>query len=173
MPEEVREAYLEVRRRGTRELVTVIEVLSPTNKRPGSTGRAEYLAKRRTVLLSAAHLAEVDLLRGGERMPTAEPLPAADYSLLVSRALRRPMAEVWPFTRRDPIPSPWLAMTRMPCWTCRRSSRRSTTRRATTNRWTSRTEPCRRCGKPTWPGRSRCSPSTAHDPELAERGAAR
>jgi hypothetical protein len=35
MPEEVREAYLEVWLVETREVVTVLEILSPTNKRPG------------------------------------------------------------------------------------------------------------------------------------------
>lgn len=104
MPEEVRESYLEVRRRDTRAIVTVIEVLSPTNKRPGSTGREEYLAKRRAVLASRTHLVELDLLRGGERMPTTEPLPPADYYLTVSRATRRPLAGVWAFTIRDPVP---------------------------------------------------------------------
>ena len=46
MPEEIRERFLEVRHRDTRELVTVVEVLSPTNKRAGSEGRREYLRKR-------------------------------------------------------------------------------------------------------------------------------
>src|SRR5438132_494647 len=73
VPEEIREPYLEIRRTGTREVVTVIELLSPTNKRPNSDGLREYLAKRGTVLRSGAHLVEIDLLRSGRRLETVEP----------------------------------------------------------------------------------------------------
>ena len=38
LPEEVRETYLEVRLWETHQVVTVIEVLSPTNKHPGWKG---------------------------------------------------------------------------------------------------------------------------------------
>ncbi|MCS6860892.1 MAG: DUF4058 family protein [Abditibacteriales bacterium] len=105
MPEEVRELYLEVRLRETHEVVTVIEVLSPDNKRTGSDGRREYLAKREIVLKSPAHLIEIDLLRGGTRLPMARPLPPADYYVFVHRSQRRPMADVWHFTLRDPMPT--------------------------------------------------------------------
>jgi Protein of unknown function (DUF4058) len=47
------------------ELVTVIEVLSPTNKRTGKD-RDEYKAKQAELLASDVHLLEIDLLRGGE-----------------------------------------------------------------------------------------------------------
>ena len=87
------------------EVVTVIEVLSPGNKRPGSDGRREYLNKRETVLRSPAHLLELDLLRGGERLPTIEALPRADYYAFVCRARRRPLAEVYPWTLYQPLPS--------------------------------------------------------------------
>src|SRR5688572_12965302 len=40
-----KQTYLEVRDRHNRDLVTVIEVLSPSNKRPGGD-REQYLAKR-------------------------------------------------------------------------------------------------------------------------------
>lgn len=45
MPEVVRQAYLEIREVATSEVITVIEVLSPTNKGPGE-GRRTYEAKR-------------------------------------------------------------------------------------------------------------------------------
>jgi len=104
MPEEVKEVFLEVRLRQTHEVVTVIELLSPANKRAGSKGREEYLAKREAVLLSRAHLAEIDLLRRGSRMPTTKPPPPCDYLALVSRVRRRPTAEVWTFTMRQRLP---------------------------------------------------------------------
>lgn len=105
MPERKREAFLIIRERETMEVVTVIEVLSPDNKRPGADGRREYLRKRETVLESDAHLIELDLLRGGERLPTVEPLPPADYYAFVSRAHRRPKVEVYPWTLRQPLPT--------------------------------------------------------------------
>lgn len=103
-PERLREPFLEIRRRDGREVVTVLEVLSPSNKRAGSTGRREYLSKRQAVLESRAHLVELDLLRGGERLPMAVPLPAGDYCVIVSRAERRPIADVWPFTLKHRLP---------------------------------------------------------------------
>ena len=49
------ETYLEIRDRKDRALITVIELLSPTNKKPGPD-RDQYLTKRANVLRSAAHL---------------------------------------------------------------------------------------------------------------------
>lgn len=52
----------------TRELrlVTVIELLSPTNKEAGSKGWELYRRKQEEILRSDVHLVEIDLLRGGE-----------------------------------------------------------------------------------------------------------
>src|SRR4051794_2812519 len=94
--------YLEIRDRRGRELVTVIELLSPSNKRSGAD-REQYLTKRRELLRSPAHLVEIDLLRGWTPMP-AEDRPAGDYSVLVSRAERRPAADFWPIRLRDRLP---------------------------------------------------------------------
>src|SRR6202011_1559181 len=94
--------FLEVRDRQGRELVAVIELLSPSNKRPGED-REQYLAKRRELLRSPAHLVEIDLLRGGPPMPL-EDRPVCDYSVLVSRAERRPVAAFWPLRLRDRLP---------------------------------------------------------------------
>ncbi|MBI4618536.1 MAG: DUF4058 family protein [Planctomycetes bacterium] len=104
IPEERRETYLVLRERETLEVVTVIEVLSPTNKRHGSDGQKEYMKKREEVLRSASHLVEIDLLRGGERLPTLEPLPAGDYHAFVSRAKRRPRVQVYSWTLKDRLP---------------------------------------------------------------------
>ncbi|MFQ4136979.1 DUF4058 family protein [Nodosilinea sp. PGN35] len=102
MPEEVRESYLEIRQIGTGQVVTVLEVLSPKNKRPGE-GRTQYLTKRLKVLESQSHLVEIDLLRGGESLPMAGGV-ASDYRILISRAQRRPQAELYPFNLRQAIP---------------------------------------------------------------------
>lgn len=104
----VEEIYLTIRSRENDVVVTVIELLSPTNKL-SRDGRTEYLNKRNTVLHSEANLVEIDLLRGGKRLPTVEPLPKGDYYAFVTRAERRPTVEVysWPLERRLPkIPIP-------------------------------------------------------------------
>jgi hypothetical protein len=104
IPERERERFLAIRERESLEVVTVIEVLSPGNKRPGSDGRREYLRKREAVLLGPAHLVELDLLRGGKRLPTVEPLPPADHYAFVSREPRRPRADVYRWSLRQRLP---------------------------------------------------------------------
>ncbi len=93
-----REAYLEIRDRHAQELVAVLELLSPSNKR-GGPDRDQYLAKRGQVLAGSAHLVEIDLLRGGEPMPSRD-RPACTYSVLVSRVEERPLAGFWPLGLR-------------------------------------------------------------------------
>jgi len=104
VPDRVRETYLEVRGVDERDVVTVIEVLSPTNKRSGE-GRRLYLDKRRTVFGTLTSLVEIDLLRSGERMPVGGARPDCDYSILVSRSWRRPSAHLVPFGVRDRVPA--------------------------------------------------------------------
>jgi hypothetical protein len=96
------ESFIEIRDRRSRQVVTVIELLSPTNKNPGPN-REQYLAKRGRILNGDTNLVEIDLLRGGPRMPM-EPAPECDYLVLVSRAARWPAAGVWPVQLRDPLP---------------------------------------------------------------------
>ena len=98
-----RDTFVEVRDRNDRRLVTVIEILSPANKKPGRD-RDAYLAKRDEYLRSEAHLIEIDLLRGGPRMPI-EGAPASDYLVLVSRAGLRPDVDLWPVQLDDPLPT--------------------------------------------------------------------
>ncbi len=95
-------AFVEIRDRRSRELVTVVELLSPSNKRPGPD-REQYLAKREQILGSSAHFVEIDLLRGGRPMPLADH-PDCDYSVLVSRVEDRPDAGFWPIRLRDRLP---------------------------------------------------------------------
>ena len=88
----------------TEELVTAVEILSPANKRPGSRGRDDYLAKRQEILVSDAHLLEFDLLRGGERPPLAKPVPIAPYYVVLSRVDQRPRVAVWPVPLAERLP---------------------------------------------------------------------
>jgi hypothetical protein len=95
-------SYLEIRDREDWRLVTVIELLSPANKCAGPD-REQYLAKRAQLLHSTVHFVELDLLRGGPRMPLQN-LPDCDYYALVSRVEKRPTAELWPVRLREPMP---------------------------------------------------------------------
>ena len=103
MPEETREGYLEIREVGTGDVITVVEILSPKNKRAGK-GREAYERKRQKLLLSATHLIEIDLLRRGKPMPMQGKIQG-DYRILVSREERRPRADLYAFTLREEIPS--------------------------------------------------------------------
>ncbi len=96
------ERYLEIRDVTTGAVVTVIEVLSPKNKRSGE-GRNQYLTKRTKVLNSQSHLIEIDLLRGGEPLPVNHD-QVSDYRVLVSRVDQRPLAQLYPFNLRDSLP---------------------------------------------------------------------
>jgi hypothetical protein len=103
--DQVHEARVEIVDRLSRAVVTVIEILSPTNKLNGSYGRESYQGKRREVLSSASHLIEIDLLRAGLRMFIQEPPPAFDYVVHVSRAegIQR-RATFWPIPIQSPLP---------------------------------------------------------------------
>ncbi|MGH7138207.1 MAG: DUF4058 family protein [Pirellulales bacterium] len=98
-----RESWLEIRDRRDRRVVTVIELLSPTNKRRGPD-RDAYLSKRNGILASRTHLVEIDLRRGGER-PSLPPLPDCDYYVFISRYEARPRIGFWPIGLRDPLPT--------------------------------------------------------------------
>jgi hypothetical protein len=102
IPEAVPHVSIEIRDAANRQLVTAIEILSPTNKR--GEGRTEYLSKRRRLLLSTAHLLEIDLLRQGLRVPMQQPLPTAEYFIFLSRAENRPITGVWPVLLSQSLP---------------------------------------------------------------------
>jgi hypothetical protein len=78
------------------KLITLIEIVSPSSKRPG-VDRRTYLQKQKEVLDSDANLIEVDLLRAGDRLlanlslqdRVAQLGPPPDYLVLVNRAWQR------------------------------------------------------------------------------------
>ena len=102
-PAPVRITYLLIRRAPDDRVVTVVEILSPSNKLPGR-GRADYVRKREDILASPVNLVEIDLLRVGEPMPLTTPVPHCHYSILVSREQWRPSARLFPFMVCDSIP---------------------------------------------------------------------
>ena len=103
LPDEIRETYLEIRSTAEDRVVTVVELLSPTNKRPGES-RRRYEEKRLAIFGSRTHLVEIDLLRAGEPMPMDGCPPDVAYRILISRAERRPQADLLVFGVREPIP---------------------------------------------------------------------
>jgi hypothetical protein len=101
--DEVRLSYLEIRRLQDRRLVTVIEMLSPSNKYAGGD-RQKYLQKRRDIFATDVHLVEIDLLRGGPRLPL-DGMPDCDYCALVGRATERPKVGIFPIGLRERLPT--------------------------------------------------------------------
>ena len=99
--DELRQRYLEVIRVSNREVVAVIELLSPSNKT--TPGRQAYKAKRNQVFHSLTHLVEIDLLRAGRPLPVIGDVPASHYRILVAGS-RRTNAELYVFSMRQPIP---------------------------------------------------------------------
>ncbi|HUE71747.1 MAG TPA: DUF4058 family protein [Pirellulaceae bacterium] len=101
---EERENFVEIRDLDNQEaLVTCIEVLSPSNKRPGTSGWYEYERKRSLFFQGAANFVEIDLLRGGQRHAMKGRWPDSPYCLLVLWKDRVPWSRVWPTYLTQPI----------------------------------------------------------------------
>src|SRR5262249_40319617 len=64
---EVRERWIEILHLPEMELVTAIEILSPTNKL--GSGRSDYLTKRNALIDQPVNFVEMDLMLRGARMP--------------------------------------------------------------------------------------------------------
>jgi hypothetical protein len=100
--ETVEQLFLEIQERHNRRDVTVIELLSPSNK-DSSSDREIFLTKRNEILNRRTHYVEIDLLRGGQR-PSPPELPKCDYYALVSRVDDRPRLGFWPIALRERLP---------------------------------------------------------------------
>jgi len=106
--------FVEIRDAGRgHKLVTLIEIVSPSNKHPGPDRRA-YETKQRDVLDSDANLIELDLLRHGRRLLPYPDLVAAvdtlapDYLVLLNRSALRQGNwmdyTLYPIRLREPLP---------------------------------------------------------------------
>ena len=106
---EVREHYIEVLDRyQDLKVVTVIEVVSPSNKAPGP-GRDSYLAKQREVLGAECHLVEIDLLRRGQHVVSVphrqtRAVSPYDYLICVNRWPNRKRFELVGCRLRERLP---------------------------------------------------------------------
>jgi hypothetical protein len=107
-PIEYREPFVEIVHAAGGEVVTVIEVLSPTNKAPGE-GHRLYRRKQQEVLDSSAHLIEIDLLSEGlltvaiTEEVRAE-LDAHRYLVCVNRKPERYEFELYPVPLQRRLP---------------------------------------------------------------------
>ena len=102
--DEVRESNLQILDLRDRSIVTVIEMLSPTNKISGSFGRTSFLQKRREVFATEAHWLEIDLLRDGIRTANLPGIPNTEYQAYLSRAGQPRQGFVWPMSLRERLP---------------------------------------------------------------------
>jgi hypothetical protein len=104
--EPAREAFIEIVD-SAGKLVTIIEFVSPTNKRPGD-GRKKYRKKQREMLSSRTNMVEIDLTRAGKRelLAPSEALPPeahTDYLGCVFRKTRPGDFELYPMPLRDAL----------------------------------------------------------------------
>jgi len=99
-PVEYREPYLEIVHSAGGEVVTVIEILSPSNRALGE-GHRLYCQKQQEIMNSRAHLVEVDLLHEGLHtiaLPESSylKLPPYRYIVSVNRSSQREVFETYP-----------------------------------------------------------------------------
>ena len=109
---EIHEPYIEILdRESEMRVVTVIELVSPSNKYAGP-GRDRYVTKQQEVMDSDVHLVEIDLLRYGPHVLAVPESRVAgrfqyDYLISVNRAAGlRNRFEVYPRSVRQPLP--WI-----------------------------------------------------------------
>jgi hypothetical protein len=101
--DEIEETFLTIKELPGHQVVTTIEVLSPTNKKTEDARKA-YLAKRRELLNSSVNFVEIDLLRAGKPMPPDAPRRASDYRILVFRPRLGKFANLYGFSYKVEIP---------------------------------------------------------------------
>ena len=93
---------------GTERLVTVLEFVSPSNKR--GRGLTEFRRKRRELLSSGVNVVEVDLVRAGDwealMVPHVCPRDAASmYRVTIRVPGENRAAYLYPAPIRDPLPA--------------------------------------------------------------------
>lgn len=104
LDEEIHEKALYITDVRDRSIVTVIELLSPTNKVTGAVGRESFLRKRREVFATNAHWVEIDLLRDGVRTAHLPGIPQTEYQVYLSRGPAPRQGYVWPISIRHRLP---------------------------------------------------------------------
>jgi hypothetical protein len=87
--------------------VAAIELLSLSDKEPGSIGQARYQEKRSTAMHGGLHWVGIDLRRGGQRPPIPVAINvSSDYLAYVAQPTSRGWNhQVYAWALRDPLPS--------------------------------------------------------------------
>jgi len=106
--EEVHQGYVEIiDPKYESDVITAIEILSPSNKAPGP-GRDEYVRKQGEFLAARVNLVELDLVRSGVcvlalpgKLPPAKQTPCL---ICVRRGMEALTAEVYSLPLRAPLP---------------------------------------------------------------------
>ncbi len=102
--------FLEIREVSSdSRLVTVLEVPSPSNKRPGD-GQEQYLRQQQELRQAGVNLVEIDLLRGGDwivalPIDALEPDIRTPYRVVVRRGWRRLQAEYYAIALSNRLPT--------------------------------------------------------------------
>lgn len=108
--EPVTETFIEIIDVGSgRQVVSVIEVLSPANKRPGA-GQDLYLKKQGERLAGHVSLVEINLLRAGQSVLSVDrrripPTHRTPYQVVVRRGWKPFQAEIYAVPLRERLPA--------------------------------------------------------------------
>jgi hypothetical protein len=103
--EEHQEEFIEIRQRSDNRLITLVEVVSPTNKLLPQ-GRQAYLDKRREGRNNGAGMVEIDLILQGQPLLdySRDGLPEWDYAVTVTRATQPERYEIYTATLQKRLP---------------------------------------------------------------------
>lgn len=103
--EEHHEEFIEIRSRTEGRLITLVDIVSPTNKMT-MAGRQVYLDKRQEGKTAHANLVEIDLVLQGQ--PTLDysrdGLPDWDYAVTVTRSTQPERYEIYTATLQKRLP---------------------------------------------------------------------
>lgn len=112
IPEDTYDWFIEIRTSPptNSRVVTIIEVLSPSNKAAGSLGRREYKQKQRELMAGDTHLLEIDLLRFGTHtvatpLENLPPRDTWDYIVSLHRYSQRYHTAYWLNRISQPLPT--------------------------------------------------------------------
>jgi len=102
--EEIHEAFLKIIDVKSRDVVTVIEILSPSNKAYDSPGRESFEENRREIMRSPSHWVEIDLLRGNRMVDVPKKVGSHEYLVHVSKKDERPWGLLYPVSLSQRLP---------------------------------------------------------------------
>src|SRR5437588_3318385 len=103
--EEHQEEFIEIRQRSDGRLVTLVDLVSPSNK-TSTPGRKVYMHKRQEAQSGGTNLVEIDLVMQGQPMLdySREGLPDWDYAVTVTRSNQPERYEIYTATLQKRLP---------------------------------------------------------------------